>query len=199
MKAADCRRSCWALKRSPRRFMFSITFRLTDLLHLFDHELQLIVSSVEVWRDANSRAGPEVHDKFAMDQFSRNRRRVLVGNRNRTAAPFHVLRTRHYESGLFSQIDQILSLPHALFADLVYTDLIDDLVARQRCIKRGNRGRAVQKSCDVWRLAQRRVKSVWFLMGHPPRFLRFECPLHIGPDVHVASAWSTTKPFHGAA
>src|SRR6185503_15622095 len=161
-----------------------------------DDEFQLFVSGVEVRRDANSGARPEIDDKLAMDQFLRDRSRVLVCNRDRATTLVCVFRTRHSESCFFGQIDQILRLSHALFANLLYPDLVYDLVTGLRSIERGNRGRAVQEAGDVWRVAQRRVEGKRRLMGHPARGLRFEFVLQVGSDVQVAGAWSTAEPFH---
>src|ERR1051325_8476437 len=57
------------LECGSRCFVFSITLRFANLFHFFDDELQLVVSRVEVWRDANSGARSVVDNKLAMNQF----------------------------------------------------------------------------------------------------------------------------------
>src|ERR1044072_2970901 len=134
-----------------------------------------------------------------MNQLLRDRRCVFVRDSDRAPTLFYLFRTRDCKTSFFSEIDQVFRLSHALLADLVDADLIDDLVTGLRCVERGNRGRAVQESRDVWRVAQRRVESEWRLVGHPTRRLRLEFVLQIRSDVQVTRAWTTAEPFHRSA
>src|SRR6185503_4029887 len=139
MKAADCRRKSWTLKSCSRRPVFSITLGFTDLFHFFDHKFQLVVGGVEVWRDSNARAWPVVDDELSTTQFFRDGCCMFVRDRNRSGALSHVFWTRDSEPGFFCELDQVTRLAHALLANLVDADLVDDSVTRLRGVERWNR------------------------------------------------------------
>ena len=66
---------------------------------------------------------------FATNEFLCDGRRMFVCDGDRAATLPHVLWTRHFESRFLGELDQIIRLTHALLANLLDSDLIDDLVA----------------------------------------------------------------------
>src|SRR6185503_11278467 len=143
MKAADCRRKSWTLKSCSRRLVCSITLGVADLFHFSDHKFQLVVGGVEVWRDPNARTRSVVDNELSTNEFLRDGRSMFVCDCNRAAALPHIFWTRDFESGFLREFDQVIRLAHALLANLVDADLVDDPVAGFRCVQGRNCRRAV--------------------------------------------------------
>ena len=122
---------------------------VTNLFQFADKEFQFLILVVEMRRDANAGAGPEVHDKFAAHEFVSDGGGVFVGDGYRAAALGGVFRAGNGKALFFGQFDEALRLALAFLADAFDADLIDDFVTRLRRVKRGNGGRTVQKAGDA--------------------------------------------------
>src|SRR5215203_316429 len=109
--------------------MFSITFRVADLFHFPDDEFQLVVGVVKMWRDANACAGPVVNNKFPANELFCDRACMFVRDRYCSGSLLSIFWARHSESRFLREIDQIIRLTHALFADSVDPDLINNAIA----------------------------------------------------------------------
>ena len=74
-------------------------------LHLGDDQFQLFVFGVEMRRDAHAGAGPVINNEFSPDQFFGDRRRIVIPNCNRAAAPGRIARTGYAKARCFGQLD----------------------------------------------------------------------------------------------
>ncbi len=140
------------LECSPRRFMCSKSFRVADLFHFLNDEFQFVVGGIEMRRDANAGAGPVVDDELAANELLRHRCRMFVRDCDRAAALGRIFWTGNFKARFFREANEIICLPHILRANLLQTDLVDDLIAGNRRVESRDGRRAMQESRDVRRV-----------------------------------------------
>src|SRR5206468_3269086 len=106
-----------------------VSARVANLLHLRDYQFEFLILRIEMRRDTHAGARTIVNDEFAANQFFRERRGVVIPNRDRATAAVRIFRTCNAKPGFLGQRNQVLSLPHTLFTDWADADCIDDLIA----------------------------------------------------------------------
>src|SRR6267154_17428 len=103
------------------------------------------------------------------------------------------------ETRFLRQLNEMLSLPHALLANPLNPDLIYDFIAGLCCVQSRNRGRSVQKPCNVRSVMQLALKRERMFVGHPPSRFRLQPLDQIRSHVEVSGARPTAQPLNRTA
>src|SRR6266498_319817 len=186
-------------KCCSRSFMEYISARVPNVFHFANHEFDLLIAGIEMWRNAYSGAGTKIDKELATNQFFGDRSRVFMSDCDCAAPVGCILWTRHFKACFLGQLDQPGRLPHTLFADFVNTDLIDYSITRLCCIERRYRRRAMKKPRDAWRITKFRIKGERRLMRHPAGRLWLELVLQVRTYVEIPGTRATTEPFDRTA
>src|SRR5258705_1628420 len=101
---------------------------VADVFHLVDDQFEFFVSCIEMRRHANAGSRTIVNNEFAAYQLFRDSRCILVSNSNCPTPVFWISRTRYAESRPFCEFNELVGLTHALFANSLDADFVDDLI-----------------------------------------------------------------------
>src|SRR4029077_4053748 len=170
-----------------------------DLGDLGDREPELVVSVEVVRSDANSGIRTEVADDLALAELLVHGLELRRADRDRANAARGVARAADLEAGLVTEIDQQLRLPDRVLADPFDADLLDQVVARSRCVERRHVRRAGQKTCRAVGVLELGLEAERPRMSLPADECRLEYVREIGTDEEPAVPRPAAEPLDAAA
>src|SRR5262245_47131432 len=103
--------------RAARALMGLPGALVEDAADLAHYALKLVVTGIEVGRDADAGAGTVVHDRLAAQQLARDRFPVLDVQDHHGAALLGTARGPRAQALLLGQLDEPRDLAHRLGAD----------------------------------------------------------------------------------
>src|ERR1051326_5643409 len=125
-------------------------------LDFANHEVQLLIFRVKMWRDADSGARTVIHQEIAAQQFASDVLGLRNVQRHRTTALGPIARRVDAEPSLVRELDQTNRLAERFCADVLHADLVDDFITRSRGVERGNRGSAAQEAEGILGIVDRK-------------------------------------------
>src|SRR5712692_8818096 len=185
---------------SNRRHMFFPRACFQDLFHLRERNVALILSIVEVWRDAHTGFRAVVDDDLPGEEFPANlvSMRAFHGNRPRTLR--WVFRCVHAPAASPGAFDEACGHAHGFLADCSDASFVDNLQSGLARIECRDVWSAVQIAEGVVaRIDSAGLECKWTTVRDPPRKRGAQLGAQVFAHVQVGDPRSATEPLEDSA
>src|SRR5258708_34068619 len=182
------------------RHMFFPRACFQDLLHLRERKVALILSIVEVWRDAHTGFRAVVDDDLPGEEFPANLVGMRAFHRNRPRTLRWVSRCVHAPAARPSAFDEACGHAHGFLADCSDAGFVDNLQSGLARIECRDVWSAVQIAEGVVaRIVSAGFECKWTTVRDPPRKRGAQLGAQVFPDVQVGDPRSATEPLKDSA